>query len=130
MVDILKAQPDLWTQIREFFYNFFNPTLEGYVNFEFQNDGKMLKFAIFGIFVGVILASFSIIFIKSTLGRLVRAILDKQAFDTEQAVTLKACGLEKHPFIRHAVRHGYALRCVVRCKEEKEFLAHVAKQKQ
>ena len=65
------------------------------------------------------------IFIKTTLGRLVRALLEKSAFAPESALTLTDCGLEKHFFIRRALKHGYTLRRVVRCVEEEEYFSKI-----
>lgn len=106
--------------VAEFFRNFFNPKLEGYTNFEFGEGALSLQIIIFGIFAGVLLASFSIIFIKTTLGKMVRALLAAEAYDVEHAQTLAALGLERHFFVRRALRHGYTLRRVVRCVEEEK----------
>ncbi len=122
MLQLLNSQA-IWSTIGDFFYRFFNPKLEGYTNFEFGESALSLKIVIFGIFVGVLLSSFCIIFIKTTLGKLVRAILDKQAFEPKDGVTLAECGLERHFFIRRALRRGYTLKRVVHCVEEEEFLA-------
>ncbi len=87
-----------------------------------------LKLIIFGIFAGVLLASFYIIFVRTTLGRFVRAILERQAFDSEHAVTLGECGLERHVFTKWALKHGYTLRRVIRCVEEEAWQAEVCAQ--
>ena len=126
MLQVLNSALSVWEAIGGFFHRFFNPTLEGYTNFEFGETALNLKIIIFGLFAGVLIASFCIIFIKTTLGKLVRAILEKQAFEAKDAVTLAACGLERHFFIRRALKHGYTLRRVVRCVEEEEFLAKAA----
>ena len=123
MLRLLKSATDIFETVGKFIYDFFNPKLEGYTNFEFSEGILSLQIIIFGIFAGVLLASFSMIFIKTTLGKLVRAILEKKAFTAEQGVTLAECGLEKHFFVRRALTHGYTLRRVVRCVEEEEFLA-------
>ena len=128
MLQILNTQPTILENIGNFLNDFFNPQLEGYTNFEFSEGAPSLKIIIFGLFIGVLIASFSMIFIKTTLGRLVRALLAKNALDGEQAVTLADCGLEKHIFIRMALKHGYTLRRVVRCVEEEQFLADVRRE--
>ncbi len=123
MLQVLNAEPTILENIGNFLRDFFNPRLEGYTNFEFSEGAPSLKIIIFGLFIGVLIASFSMIFIKTTLGRLVRAILAKNALEEENAVTLADCGLEKHIFIRMALRRGYTLRRVVRCVEEERFMA-------
>lgn len=119
MLQVVKNQA-MWGEIGSFFESFFNPKLEGYTNFTFGEGLLSLPLIIFGIFAGVLIASFSIIFIKTTLGRLVRALLAKEAYEPESAQTLAAFGLERHFFIRYALRHGYTLRRVVRCVEEEK----------
>lgn len=130
MLQVLNAEPTILENIGNFFRDFFNPKLEGYTNFEFSEGAPSLKIIIFGLFIGVLIASFSMIFIKTTLGRLVRAILAKNALDETDAVTLADCGLDKHIFIRMALRHGYTLRRVVRCVEEEQFLAGTQRERQ
>ena len=120
MLQVVKNQA-MWEEIGGFIESFFNPKLEGYTNFAFGEGFLSIQIIIFGIFVGVLIASFSIIFIKTTLGKLVRALLAKEAYDPENAQTLAACGLERHFFIRYALRHGYTLRRVVRCVEEENI---------
>lgn len=123
-------QNNIWQQIGDFLYDFFNPKLENYTNFAFSGGMLNLKLIIFGIFAGVLIASFYMIFVRTTLGRFVRAILERQAYDAEQAVTLSECGLERHIFTRWALKHGYTLRRVIRCVEEEAFLASVRLQAQ
>ena len=128
MLQILNTEPTLLENIGNFLHDFFNPKLEGYTNFTFSEGAPSLKIIIFGLFIGVLIASFSMIFIKTTLGRLVRMLLAKQAFDAKDAKTLADCGLEKHLFIRMALRRGYTLRRVVHCAEEEEFLANARRE--
>ena len=125
----LKNQTNVFATIGDFIYDFFNPKLEGYTNFEFGEGLLNLHIIIFGIFAGVLLASFSMIFIRTTLGRFVRALLAKQAFSAEKGVTLAECGLDKHFFIRYALTHGYTLRRVVRCVEEQMFLENISNER-
>jgi hypothetical protein len=115
---MLQVNNSVWEEVWATIKAFFNPELEGYTNFEFGEGLISPRMMIFGIFAGVLIASFSIIFIKTTLGRLVRELLAREAYDAETAQTLAACGLERHFFIRYALRHGYTLRRVVRCVEE------------
>jgi hypothetical protein len=123
MHELLKNQNNIWQQLGDFFYEFFNPEMENYTNFSFSGGLLNLQLIIFGIFAGVLLASFYVIFVRTTLGRFVRAILEHQAFDAENAVTLGECHLERHIFTRWALRHGYTLRRVIRCVEEETWQA-------
>ena len=130
MLGMLKSYNELWQDIGNFFYGLFNPELENYTNFSLSGGMIDLKLIIFGIFAVVMLASFYIIFVRTTLGRFVRAILEKQALSAECAVTLGECGLERHIFTRIALRRSYILRRVIRCVEEEEWQAKVSAERE
>lgn len=125
MFKSLMAWQDYWQLVAQWFHDFFNPKLEGYTNFDFGDGILNLQIIIFGIFAGVWIASFYAIYIKTTLGKIVRELLKREAFTSEQALTLTDCGLEKNPFIRHALLHGYTLARVVRCVEKEEYESSV-----
>ena len=86
-------------------YEFFNPTLEGYVNFDF-GSGEMLnvQIVIFGIFAGVLLASLYTIYVKNVVGAFVRKLLSQACLSEETAKTLGELGFSHNPFVRMALR--------------------------
>ena len=82
-----------------------------------------LKLMILGLFIGLSLASFGALYDKRVLGEAVRAILRKEAYTPETAVTLVELGYARNSIVRHSVRKSVTLRRVVRCVEEEKFLA-------
>ncbi len=111
-----------WEFIRQGIVDFFNPELEGYTNFEFTDGILNLQIIIFGLFGGIILASFYAIFVKTTLGKLVRELLTKEALSKESAIALSDTDCRRHIFTRYALKHGMTLRRVVHCVEEEAFI--------
>ena len=75
---------------------------------------------IVGLFIGVVVASISIIHTKRVLGAFVRKLLADEIFTEEKAVRLAETGYVTNFGIRNALRKGNTLRCVVRCREEEE----------
>lgn len=104
--------------ITSFIYDFFHPTFEGYTNFSFsESQQKLFPFIVFGIFLGVFLAAFYTLYIRSLLGGIVRKIIGGGEFGAENAKTLAELGFEKNIFIRHALKNPYSLRRVLRSRE-------------
>ena len=68
-------------------------------------------------------------FQKRTLGDLVRALDRENANEPGRAMTLEQLGLIRNSAIKQDLRHGTALRRVVRCVEEQEYLAVMAERK-
>ena len=95
----------LLDQIGEWLYEYFNPNLEGFVNFDF-GGGNMLniRLIIFGIFAGVFAASLYMVYVKNVVGAFVRKLLAENCLSPEQAQTLGALGFAKNPFVRLALR--------------------------
>lgn len=96
-------------------YEFFNPTLEGYVNFDF-GSGEMLniRIMIFSIFIGVLLASLYTIYVKKVVGAFVRKLLSLGCLSEETAKTIGELGFLYNPFVRRALR-GSLLASTVSC---------------
>ena len=99
-------------------YDFFNPTFEGYTNFDFSaSQQKMLPIMIFALFFGVFLAAFYTLYIRSILGGVVRKLIAGKNFDAASAKTLAELGFPKNIFVRHALKNPYSLRRVLRSRE-------------
>ena len=83
--------------IANWIYEFFNPSLEGYTNFEF-GSGQMLniRIIIFSIFGGVLLASLYTIYVKNVIGAFVRKLLAEECLAEDQAKTLEELGFSKN----------------------------------
>ncbi len=104
-------------------YDFFHPTFEGYTNFSFTaSEQRMLPIIVFAVFVGVFLAAFYTLYIKSVLGDLVRKLNADAIWEPHKALSLEALGFGKNIFVRQALRNPYSLRRVVRSVESDAFL--------
>ena len=91
--------------IKAWLHNFFNPKLEGYTNFTF-GDGEMLniRIMIFSAFIGVLIASLYIIYVKNVVGAFVRKLLTEECLSEDRAMTLEQLGFLHNPFVRLALR--------------------------
>ena len=114
---------ELWLYFNE---KYLNP-VEYYPNLD-MGTGTMIsvRLIIIGLFIGLIVACFMAVFTKQVLGKAVRAILEKQAFSPESAVTFEELGIEKNDLLCYAVAKSLAVRRVVRCVEEEEHRAALA----
>lgn len=79
------------------------------------------KLIILGLFIGLALAAFGMVFNKRVLGGFVRKLLHCEALTPENAQTLSELGYAKKFFVRYGVRRGVTLRRVVRCREEELY---------
>ena len=113
----------MWAEFLAWLDAFFNPELEGYVNFDFGGSTLVnLRVIIFGIFIGVLVASVYMVYIKSAIGPFVRKLLAEECLSEENAKTLEELGYAKNFFVRMALR-GSILRSTVihvPCEEEDE----------
>ena len=114
---------ELWLYFNE---KYLNP-VEYYPNLD-MGTGTMLsvRLIIIGLFIGLIVACFVSVFTKQVLGKAVRAILEKQAFSPDTAMTLEDIGIEKNDILCYAVSKNGNVRRVVRCVEEEEHYAALA----
>ena len=105
---------DGWIEdLKNWLYNFFNPELTGYTNFDF-GSGEMLniRIIIFGIFIGVLAASLYTIYVKNVIGAFVRKLLSEECLSEDRAKTLDELGFSNNIFVRRALR-GSLLRSTV-----------------
>ena len=80
----------------------------------FMYNGEWrLEFIVWPLFLGICVAAFLTVFIRSKLGVVVRAIIAKGAISPDTALTLKELGVENKFFVRAALRGRSALRRVV-----------------
>ncbi len=111
-------------------YNFFHPNLEGYTNFSFsESQQRMLPIMVFGIFLGVFLASFYTLYIRSVLGEFVRKLNDGKIYTEEEAKTVEELGFGKNIFVRRALKNPYSLGKIVRSAENRFYLPEEDKYK-
>jgi hypothetical protein len=99
-----------------------------YPNLNMDTDSMIfIKNLILGIFIGLCIAAFGMVYNKRVLGKFVRALLREECLSKESAKTLSQLGVMQNYAIRNAVRKSVNLRRVVRCREEEEFLAEQEK---
>ena len=119
---------DLWYYI---YTNYIYPEDVYYENLNLS-AGSMasLRNILFGLLLGLIIASFAMTFNKRVLGRFVRKILSFEATSPDSAKTLEEYGLNKNYLIRYWVRKGTNIRTVVKCREEEEYNASLREKMQ
>lgn len=112
----------MWKTVWNAIVSFFNPDLSGYTNFEFSDGILNLQIIIFGLFGGILLASFYAIFVRTTLGKFIRELLAKEALSPEASILFAESKYRRHLFTRRALLHGTTLRRVVHCVEEEKWI--------
>lgn len=96
---------EFFGEILAWLYDFFNPELEGYVNFDFGSGELVnIRFIIFGIFAGVFCASLYMVYVKNFIGRFVRKLLAEGCLSEEKAQTLGTLGFAKDILVRRALK--------------------------
>ena len=104
----------LWAELMDWFYDFFHPTLEGYVNFDFGSGSMVnIRVIIFGIFIGVLVASLYMVYVKNIVGAFVRKLLAEDCLSRDKAKTLSELGFERNPFVKLALRGSLLASTVV-----------------
>lgn len=118
-------QPSLWEEIWEYLYNaWFSPDGLYLENIDLGTDPlSSVRTIVFGLFVGVIVASFIIVIDKRVLGKFIRKLLDEECTSPDKAKTLYELGFGVNYTIRNAVKRGTTVRNVVRCVEEEKYIS-------
>ncbi len=119
------SQPTLWEEIWEYLRNAWESSEEIYfANLDLGPDPiSNMRTIVFGLFVGVIIASFLVLINKRMLGNFIRKLLAEDCTSPEKAKTLYELGFGVKYTIRNAVKRGTTVRNVVRCVEEEEYIA-------
>ena len=97
-----------------FFENLFEPKFGNYENLT-NFDPVVWKWAIWGLYIGIVAAAIATAFIKGVLGKFPRALIDAGATSPENAKKLAEVNCNNFLF-RFFMRHGYVLRNVVYCR--------------
>lgn len=133
---VLSSSDENLTLIRElwdYFVNkYFTVRFEdyNYQHISFNSNGFFsVRAIIIAMALGLIAAASLSMFQKRTLGDLVRALDREDANEAGRAMTLEQLGLIRNTAIKSDLRHGTALRRVVRCVEEDAYLAAQAEKK-
>lgn len=80
-----------------------------------------LRNIVFGLFLGLSVASFAAVFNKRVLGKFVRTLLTEVCLTPENGKTLPELNYADKLMIRYAVRRSVTLRRVVKCREEEAY---------
>ncbi len=97
-----------------------------YTNLNMDTSSMIVvKNIILGIFIGLSVAAFSVVFNKRVLGDYVRTLLKAEALSPDTAKTLEETGYLKKVAIRSAVKKSINLRRVVKCREEEAYYAEI-----
>jgi hypothetical protein len=125
--------PSLIRELWDYFINkYFTARFEdyNYQHISFKAEGFFsVQAIIIAMTLGLIAAAAVAMFQKRTLGDLVRALDREDANEPGRAMTLEQLGLIRNTAIKNDLRHGTALRRVVRCVEEEAYLAAQAEKK-
>ena len=121
---------ELWEGLFESIKEFFNPTLSGYTNFNFGSDNIInIHVIVFGIFIGVMIASVYSIYTKQILGKFVRKLLSEDITSPENAKTLGELGFDKNIAVIHGLK-GYTLGKAVNSVERDEYIESTNKMRE
>lgn len=91
----------------------------GFGDFAFAN----LRNIIFGLILGIIFASYLVIFNKRVYGEFVRSLIGENCSSPQTAKTLAELGYMKNSAVRSAIKTGHEYRGIVRCPEAEEYYA-------
>lgn len=94
--------------------NYFSASLNAnYENLNFTGTVTTLLMLVGGICLGVLLASFIIVFEKRVLGKFIRSLLARGASSPETALSLAELGLEKNGFIKRELSRASVSRKLI-----------------
>lgn len=100
--------------VQYFEENYFSASLNAdYENLNFTGTATTLLMIVGGICLGVLLASFIIVFEKRVVGKFIRALLAREAKDAETALSLSDLSLEKNGFIKRELSRASVSRKLI-----------------
>lgn len=130
---ILSAEEKLplWQELWQYFCRMYFTDETAYEHLH-MGGGSLVSIPIivFGLFLGVVIACFAVVFNKRVPGGFVRLLLKEAALSPDTAKTLPELNCADRLYLRYAVRNSVSLRRVVRCREEEEFEAKEAEEAQ
>ena len=116
---ILTEEEDTWFKILNDMFSLDMGQYEnlGFGDFAFAN----LRGIIFGMVLGIIIASYLVIFNRRVHGDFIRSLINADCSTPEQAKTLAELGYLKNSAVRGALRSGNTYCGIVRCVEAEEY---------
>ena len=120
---------ELWSYLVE---KYFTIDISQYhnLNLEIGGNGVInLSWAIVGLCLGMVLASFLAVYEKRGLGEFIRKLLDQECYSPQTAKTLYELGYRKNSAVRSSLRSG-SLSKVVICTQKAEYDAQIAQKRE
>ena len=103
---------------------YFNPDMSAYGSFGSENGIVNIHVVAAALFVGIMATAIYTIYTKKILGKMVRKLIEAEAFSPESAKTLEELGLEKNCAVRSALK-GYTLGKVVSSLESDAHIEEI-----
>lgn len=108
--------------LKELLRELFSLDLGDYDNLNLSTVGlSNLRSIVIALFVGIIIASYCIIFNRNVYGGFVRSLINENCADPSSAVTLSKLGYLKNTAVRSALKRGSVYRGTVRCVEQDAY---------
>jgi hypothetical protein len=120
-IPFLLTEEDTWFKILNDIFSLDMGQYEnlGFGDFAFNN----LRGIILGMVLGIIFASYLVIFNRRVHGDFIRSLINDDCSTPEKAKTLAEIGYLKNAAVRSALRAGNTYRGIVRCVEAEEYYA-------
>lgn len=120
-IPFLLTQDDSWSEIINDIFSLDMGQYEnlGFGDFAFNN----LRGIILGMVLGIIFASYLVIFNRRVHGDFIRSLINDDCSTPAKAKTLAEIGYLKNAAVRSALRSGNTYRGIVRCVEAEEYYA-------
>ena len=130
MTELAEQELPLWKEIWLYLYNTYFTNERVYENLG-MGSGTLISptLIIVGLFIGLAIAGFGVVYNKKILGGFVRKLLREEIISKEKATTLSEIGYEKKSLIKRAVRTNHALRHIVVCVQEEKYNEEIAKKR-
>lgn len=131
-ISLTLAEKSLFAELYEYFTNkYFSLEMPKLDNFHIEaRTISTIRMMIFGITIGLIIASAASVYNKRHLGSLIRTMIEKNCMSPENAMTLEDLGYAKTFGIKSAVKRGGTLWRWARCREEDEHVAEMIKKRE
>jgi len=115
----LTEEEDTWFKILNDMFSLEMGQYEnlGFGDFAFNN----LRGILFGMVLGIIFASYLVIFNRRVHGDFIRSLINEDCSTPAKAKTLAELGYLKNSAVRGALRSGNTYRGIVRCVEAEEY---------
>ena len=115
----LSEEEDTWFKILNDMFSLEMGQYEnlGFGDFAFNN----LRGILFGMVLGIIFASYLVIFNRRVHGDFIRSLINEDCSTPAKAKTLAELGYLKNSAVRGALRSGNTYRGIVRCVEAEEY---------